>query len=450
MIRRSLVIAGLAALALGAVNDAALAQFYKGKTITMIINYPAGGPSDIEGRIIAQHLPAHLPGKPTIIIKNVGGAGGVIGTNQLGEAAPNGETMGFFTLDIIAQLLSNPALRVNYADFVMIAGVENPLVAYARKDIPPGLKVATDIMKTKDFKALSLNVQNSNTLNQALSLDLLGLKYQAVPAFRGLKEVETAILQNEGQFANTSLPGWRGSIESSMGNIVMPLWQIAARAKDGSYPRSPALPDLPTFEEFYASVNGGKKPSGFMYEVLRASSDPLVAMFRTAMMPPKTPSEPVTIMRSAFVELWKDRDFIRDYANVVKTTPILVKGEEAQEIVAALASVKPEVKAILLRSTDLQAAGSRDRTWRAAIAGCAHLPPDSAQLPASTASAANAEASPTVLRAVMRSRRTKMPSSAATMNPICVIGTSTLACPSATLRNMKMVAPRRRIAAMAL
>ena len=76
MIRRSLVIAGLAALALGAVSDAALAQFYKGKTITMIINYPAGGPSDIEGRIIAQHLPAHLPGKPTIIIKNVGGAGG--------------------------------------------------------------------------------------------------------------------------------------------------------------------------------------------------------------------------------------------------------------------------------------------------------------------------------------------------------------------------------------
>ena len=347
MTRKILVVAGLVMLG-AALPDAALAQFYKGKTVTMIINYPAGGPSDIEGRIIAQHLPAHIPGKPTIVVRNVAGAGGVIGTNQLGDAAPNGESIGFFTLDIIAQLVGNPALKVNYADFVMIAGVENPLVAYIRKDTPPGIKVATDIMKAKDFKALSLNVQNSNTLNQALSLDLLGLKYQAVPAFRGLKEVETAILQNEGQFANTSLPGWRGSIESSMGNIVMPLWQIAARAKDGSYPRSPALPDLPTFEEFYASVNGGKKPSGFMYEVLRASSDPLVAMFRTAMMPPKTPSEPVTIMRSAFVELWKDRDFIRDYANIVKTTPILVKGEEAQEIVAAIASVKPEVKAFLL------------------------------------------------------------------------------------------------------
>jgi len=219
----------------------------------------------------------------------VGGTGGVIGINQLAEAAPNGDTIGFFTLDIIAQLLNNPALRVNYADFVVVAGVENPLVAYMRKDTPPGLAIATDIMKVNEFKALSLNVQNSNTINQALSLDLLGVKYRAIPAYRGLKEVETAILQNEGQLANTSLPGWYGSIEPTMGAIVLPLWQIAPRAKDGSYPRSRALKDVPTFEEFFAMVHGGKKPSGFTYEVLRTSSDPLVAMFRTAMMPPKTP-----------------------------------------------------------------------------------------------------------------------------------------------------------------
>jgi tripartite-type tricarboxylate transporter receptor subunit TctC len=338
----------IVAIALAVFAGTAHAQFYKGKTVTMIINYPAGGPTDIEGRIVAQHLPAHIAGKPTIVIKNVGGAGGVIGTNQLADAAPNGETIGFFTLDIIAQLLSNPALRVNYADFVMIAGVENPLVAYARKDTPPGLKVATDIMRAHEFKALSLNAQNSNTINQALSLDLLGLMYRPIPAYRGLKEVETAILQNDGQLANTSLPGWTGSIEPTMGDLVIPLWQIAPRGKDGSYPRSPALPDLPTFEEFYAMVNGGKKPSGFTYEVLRASTDPLVAMFRTALMPPKTPPEPVALMRSAFVELWKNPDFIRDYSNVVKTKPILLTGEEAQDIVAALSRVKPEIKAFLL------------------------------------------------------------------------------------------------------
>src|SRR4030088_2604230 len=92
MLARVLLIAGL----LAAFSQTALAQFYKGKTITMIINYPAGGHSDIEGRIVAQHLPAHIPGRRTIVIKNVGGAGGVIGANQLGEAPANGENMGFF------------------------------------------------------------------------------------------------------------------------------------------------------------------------------------------------------------------------------------------------------------------------------------------------------------------------------------------------------------------
>ena len=346
----ALLVAGLVALATTAVPQTALAQFYKGKTVTMIINYPAGGPADIEGRIVAQHLPNHIPGKPTIVIKNVSGAGGIIGSNQLGEAAPNGETIGFFTLDIIAQLVANPAMRTPYADFVMIAGFENPLVAYARKDTPPGLKVPADIMKAKDFKALSLNLQNSNTVNQALSLDLLGIQYQAVPAYRGLKEVETAILQNIGQFANTSLPGWRGSVEPTMANLVMPLWQIAARGKDGGFPRSRAMPDLPTFEEFFESVHH-KKPSGFMYEVLRTSSDPLVAMFRTALLPPKSPAEVTDIMRSAFVELGKDKDFIRDYATAVKTDPLVLPGAEAQQIVATLGSVKPEVKAFLLDYT---------------------------------------------------------------------------------------------------
>ncbi|MET0471490.1 MAG: hypothetical protein ABWZ93_11565, partial [Xanthobacteraceae bacterium] len=66
-------------------------------------------------------------GKPTVVIKNVSGAGGIIGSNQLGEAAPNGETIGFFTLDVIAQLVANPSLRTNYSEFAMVAGFENPL-----------------------------------------------------------------------------------------------------------------------------------------------------------------------------------------------------------------------------------------------------------------------------------------------------------------------------------
>ena len=211
MTRTMLIAASVLAL-IATPAEHAQAQFYKGKTITMIVNYPAGGPTDIEGRIVAQHLPGHIPGHPTIVVRNVGGAGGLIGSNQLGEATPNGDTIGFFTLAMNDQLLGNSAMKTRYSDFVLIAGVECPLVVYMRKDTPPGINVPTDLMKAKDFKALSLNAQSSNTLNMALSLQLLGIKYQPVPAYRGLKEVETAILQNIGQMANSSLSGWAGSV----------------------------------------------------------------------------------------------------------------------------------------------------------------------------------------------------------------------------------------------
>ena len=96
------------------------------------------------------------------------------------------------------------------------------------------------------------------------------------------------------------------------------------------------------------AVNAGKKLVGHScYKALRASSDPQLAMFRVAMMPPKAIREAVAIMRAAFVEMWKDPQFLADYSKVIKTEPILVSGADGQEIVADLGRVKPEIKAFL-------------------------------------------------------------------------------------------------------
>jgi tripartite-type tricarboxylate transporter receptor subunit TctC len=349
MKRIALLGIGMFALACFASGAQAQTPFYKGKTITMIVNYPAGGPTDLEGRIVAQFLPAHIPGSPNIVVKNVGGAGGIIGSNQLGEAPPNGETMGFFTLDVPGQMFGNSSMKTVYSEFVVVAGVESPLVVYMRKDTPPGVKVPEDLMKTKDFKALSLNAQNTNSLNQALALDILGVKYQPVPAYRGLKEVETAILQNIGQLANSSLSGWAGSVEPTMGHLVIPLWQLSPK-KNGKYPRSKALPNMQTFEEFYAKVHPGKSLAGNKaYEAMRAISDPQLAMFRVVMLPPKASTESVTIMRSAVTELWKDPKFLAAYSKVIKTEPIMVTGDEGQAVLKGVKDVRQETKDYLIK-----------------------------------------------------------------------------------------------------
>ena len=78
------------------VVQAAERPYYQRKNITFLINYAAGGPTDIEGRIVARHLAKHIPGNPAVVVQNMPGAGGVTGINFLGEVAKrDGLTMPF-------------------------------------------------------------------------------------------------------------------------------------------------------------------------------------------------------------------------------------------------------------------------------------------------------------------------------------------------------------------
>ena len=86
---------GLAAFVLG---SAAVAQaqtpeqFYKGKTIDLTIGYPPGGSNDIYARILAQHLGKHIPGQPTVVARNLPGAGSFLAVNQMAATAPKDGT----------------------------------------------------------------------------------------------------------------------------------------------------------------------------------------------------------------------------------------------------------------------------------------------------------------------------------------------------------------------
>ena len=99
--RRHAVCFGLsimAAWAAGATRQAQTDPFYKGKRLTLLIDFAAGGPADIEGRLFARHFGKHVDGEPDIIVQNRDGAGGLVGTNYLGELGPRDGTMaGYLT-----------------------------------------------------------------------------------------------------------------------------------------------------------------------------------------------------------------------------------------------------------------------------------------------------------------------------------------------------------------
>jgi len=98
--RLSPVCAALVGLCALACASAAFAAdpFYKGKRLTLLVNFAPGGPTDIEGRLLAKYLGRHIEGQPFIVVQNKDGAGGLVGTNYLGEVAPrDGSMAGYFT-----------------------------------------------------------------------------------------------------------------------------------------------------------------------------------------------------------------------------------------------------------------------------------------------------------------------------------------------------------------
>ena len=98
---------------------AAERPFYQGKNVNFVINFAAGGPTDIEGRIVARHLAKHVPGQPAIVVQNMPGAGGVIGINFLGEVAkPDGLTITSIIPAIyFNQLAGRKEVRFDYSKF---------------------------------------------------------------------------------------------------------------------------------------------------------------------------------------------------------------------------------------------------------------------------------------------------------------------------------------------
>ncbi len=339
------------AVALLLLGNSALAQQFAGQTITMIVNYPAGGPTDIEARIVAKHLPKYLPGVNAVIVRNMGGGGGNIGVNALGEASEHDRlNISFFTWDPIDQILQNPNLRVKYNELKFIAAFKMTTLLYIRKDTPPGINKPADIAKAPRFKTGSLVPSSHGTVRQRLALDLLGVKYENIAGYKGLGEVYMAVRRGDVQLTNISLPSWSAQIKPQMVDtgIVIPLFQYGSLRDEGAAGRSPDLPDVLTFMELFKEIRGkDAMPSGEKWQALQLLTSILDSMYRTVFMPPNAPAAAVAEMRGAMAKLEKDQEFLADYEKVVKGKPRFVLGHEGEQIISELGKISPSFVSFL-------------------------------------------------------------------------------------------------------
>jgi len=313
---------------------AAERPYYQGKNITFFINFSAGGPTDIEGRIVAHNLARHIPGNPAIVVQNMSGGGGVTGINYLGEVAKHdGLTLGYFTGPYNHQMMKSSTLRIDLLKVPFIASVQGVTVCYIRSDVPPGIKKATDIAKAERFRAGGLSFDSNKDLRFRLAFDILGLKYDYVTGYNSSNDARLAVQRNEIQYHDENIPGYRGVVEPQLvkNGIVTPLYYHDVIRPDGTMAKSPDFPELNSFTEVYTQIFG-KPPSGLKYEALKAANMASQNLNRVALLAPDSPKEAVLAMRQAFASLSKDEEFINEAKKVMRFQPRFEVGEDGEKL----------------------------------------------------------------------------------------------------------------------
>jgi tripartite-type tricarboxylate transporter receptor subunit TctC len=327
--------------------------FYRGKTLTVLINFAAGGPTDIEGRLVARFLGRHLPGQPTIVVQNMPGAGGVTGTNYLGEIAkPDGLILGYFTGQFFNLLTADPNLRVDLAKFAYIASIEGVAVAYTRKDVPPGIQEAKDIVKAKGLKAGGLSLNSAKDVRFRLQLDILGIPHQYVTGYNSNSDARLALERNEIQFFTEGTPGYRSQVQPRMvkDGLVTPIYADELVTADGEFRPSAEVPDIPSFSQLHQQIFG-KLGSGVLWEALK-TINLTHAMQRIAKVAPNTPPEAIAALRQGFSQMIKDPEFIQEFKKVTRSDPAFEVGGEADKLIGKLVQASPEVKRTIRKYTE--------------------------------------------------------------------------------------------------
>jgi putative tricarboxylic transport membrane protein len=354
--RRLIVLCGLAIL-LADRNPTCAAEkppFYQGKTLNIVINFAAGGPTDIESRIFAKHLSRHIPGTPSITIQNMGGGGGLTAVNYIGEVAKaDGFTAAYFTGSLFQHQIKDAALRVDLGKFGFVTGVHGVTVSYIRADVAPGMKKPADFVKAQKFRAAGLGVSSSKDVRFRLSFDLLGLKYDYVTGYNNSSDARLAVQRNEAQYHDETLPAYRTQVEPNMvkTGMVIPLYYTDLVAPSGEVLVSRDVPELLPFTHYYKEIFG-KLPSGIKYEALKAANMSSTNMTRMVLMPPRTPVESVTVLRKAFESLARDQDFLQDAIAMMRFQPRFEIGEAGEKLFKQASAASPEVVNFLRKYID--------------------------------------------------------------------------------------------------
>jgi tripartite-type tricarboxylate transporter receptor subunit TctC len=326
---RYLSVVTLLTLFLGSGTAAAADDFYRGKSIRIVVGFSAGGGFDTYARAISRHMGKHIPGGPSIVIENMTGAGSLIAANHVYKVAkPDGLTIGHFIGGFfLGQVLGQPGIEFDARKFEFIGAPVSDHVVCA-------LTKASGITSVEKWQASKTPVKmgglapGTSTPDNATRIfkAALGLPIQLVTGYKGTADVRLAADGGEiagGCWGWDSISvTWRKALDS--GDVVVVL-QANRR-------NHPDLPNVPQAIKLAKSDESRR-----MIEVgIHGDSD----IVRTYTLPPGTPKDRVQILRKAFETTLKDPEFTAD-AKKSRLNVNYIPADEIEKDIAGLFKLDP-------------------------------------------------------------------------------------------------------------
>jgi tripartite-type tricarboxylate transporter receptor subunit TctC len=303
------------------------AEFYKGKTVTFLVPYPPGGSYDVYGRLVAAHMGKHIPGKPNIIVQNMGGGGGTKGTNYSYRSGAKDGTFLLWPFDAYAtsQLLNPKRVKYDASKFTSLGSIVpvNPVVM-----VRAGAPAKTlDAVKRTEVIVGCTSRNSQSFIMPAMQKYFLGLKFKLICGYKGSAPLTLALERKEVDVQSSAWASWRiRHADRISKRELTPLVQVGLT-------REKELPNVPLMQELTSDPKAKR-----VLEFVSSGS----AIGRSLAAPPGVPADRIAALRTAFNAVVKDPGLLAD-AKKRRALVIPKKGEEVQSIVVKILATAPEL-----------------------------------------------------------------------------------------------------------
>jgi len=323
---------------IGSQPSARADDYYKDKTLTIIVGYSPGGSFDLYARVLARYIGRYLPGNPTRIVENMTGAGGLIAANHLyNRAKPDGLTIGAWAAPLVLQqIMGNDAAQFDGRKFGYL-GVPSPYDTVCTFNQQSGIVTMDDWFKAKrPQKIAAIGPGTSTSDIPKLLKAALNLPMEVIDGYKGGANARLAVESGE-------VDGYCGSW-----GTVETVWRSAYESKKIHPVLQASLTSLPKYKQIPLAISYARSDEA--RELLKVADNAHTAQFPFS-VPPGLSKERLEMLQTAFMKTFKDPDLIAE-AKKSQLDIDPVDGPKITKTLTSLYNLKPatiaRLKEILL------------------------------------------------------------------------------------------------------